>query len=347
MRAAVYHGPGDVRVDRVPDARIERPTDALVRVSLAAVCGSDLIFTRGGFYTEGQRCGHEFLGVVEETGADVAMLRRGDLVVAPFAWADGDCQHCSQNLHTSCPAGGVWGLGQASDGGQGEAVRVPFADATLVRLPNEAASDPVLLRRLLALADVLPTGHHAATRAGVGPGSTVAVIGDGAVGLSAVLAAARLGAERIIVLGRHPRRLAVARRFGAADEVTVRGEAAVEAVRELTGGAGVDAAIEAVGSTDALNTAIGVVRPGATVGYVGLPHGTDAAPDLGRMFFGNITLRGGIAPVRAYLPGLLPDVVSGRTDPGPLFDMVARLDDLPAAYRAMAGRSVLKAAIVL
>ncbi|MGW0606879.1 zinc-binding dehydrogenase [Streptomyces sp. NPDC002640] len=346
MRAVVYAKPGRVAVATVADARIERPTDVLVRVTSAAVCGSDLIFVDGGFYNPEQRCGHEFMGVVEETGSAVTRLRRGDAVVAPFAWADGNCRHCLAGLFTSCAAGGVWGLGPGSDGGQGEAVRVPHADATLVRLPDEAVTDPVLSRSVLALADVVPTGHHAVVRAGVGPGKSVAVVGDGAVGLSAVLAARRAGAERIIAVGSHRHRLDLARRFGATDVVAAKGPAAQQAVADLVGPDAVDAAVEAVGTTQALDTAIAIVRPGGTVGCVGLPH-HEQTPDLQAAFFANISLRGGIAPVRAYLPELLAEVLDGRLTPSPLFDFSGGLDDVPAAYEAMAGRAALKACIRL
>ncbi|MGW4802719.1 zinc-binding dehydrogenase [Kitasatospora sp. NPDC004272] len=344
MRAVVYVDPGRVAVTTVADPRIEQPTDVLVRVTHAAVCGSDLLFVEGRFYAPEQRCGHEFTGVVEETGSAVTRLRRGDAVVAPFAWADGSCRHCLAGLFTSCPAGGVWGLGPGSDGGQGEAVRVPHADATLVRLPGEAVTDPVLSRSVLALADAVPTGHHAVVRAGVGSGQSVAVVGDGAVGLSAVLAARRAGAGRIIALGSHPRRLDLARRFGATDTVAAKGGAAREAVAELVGPDGVDAAVEAVGTTRALDTAIALVRPGGTVGCVGLPH-HEQAPDLRAAFFADISLRGGIAPVRAYLPELLAEVLDGRLDPSPLFDFSGGLDDTPAAYGAMSARTALKALI--
>ncbi len=340
----VYERPGRVALRTVPDARIERPGDAVVRVAAAGVCGSDLIFVGRGLYQAGQRCGHEFLGVVEETGRAVTALRVGDAVLAPFCWADGDCRHCLAGLLTSCADGGVWGLGEGSDGGQGEAVRVPHADATLVRLPAEALTDRRLAPAVLALADVLPTGHHAVVAAGVRPGSTVAVVGDGAVGLCAVLAAARAGAERIIAVGSHPGRLRLALRFGATDTLAARGADADRRLAELTDGHGVDAAVEAVGTTPALETAIRATRPGGTVGFVGLPH-HDTAPDLGPAFFHNVALRGGIAPVRRYLPELLPEVCAGSLDAGALFDFTGTLADVPAAYDAMSGRTVLKALI--
>ncbi|MGW5852765.1 alcohol dehydrogenase catalytic domain-containing protein, partial [Streptomyces sp. NPDC055254] len=248
MRATVIHAPHDIRVEEVPDAAIRRPEDAVVRVLRACICGSDLWAYRGeAARRPGQRIGHEFLGIVEETGAAVSGLRAGDLVVAPFMWSDGTCAYCLEGLYTSCEHGGFWGS-VGHDGGQGEAVRVPHADGTLVKLPADAVSDDHLLTGLLALSDVMGTGHHAALGAGVREGSTVAVVGDGAVGLCGVLAAQRLGAERIIALGRHTARTDIAKLFGATDVVAERGEAAEAAVRELTGGRGAHAVIEAVGT---------------------------------------------------------------------------------------------------
>lgn len=268
----------------------------------------------------------------------------GDLVVAPFVWSDGTCAYCAEGLTTSCPQGGFWGS-VGSDGGQGEAVRVPFADGTLVKLPAAAASDDRLLTALLALSDVLGTGHHAAVGAGVKPGSTVAVVGDGAVGLCGVMAAKRLGAERIIALGRHSARTDIARTFGATDVVAERGEAAVAAVRELLGGEGAQAVIEAVGTEQSMRTAVEITRDGGSIGYVGVPHGSGTGLDLGVMFDRNIALRGGVAPVRSYIPELLPDVLSGAIDPSPVFDLAIGLDDVPAYYKAMDERTALKVLI--
>ncbi|MEU1969237.1 zinc-dependent alcohol dehydrogenase family protein [Micromonospora sediminicola] len=342
MRATVIHGPNDVRVEEVPDAAVREPGDAVVRTVLACICGSDLWAYRGVVRrTPGQRIGHEFLGVVEEVGADVTSVRVGDLVVAPFVWSDGTCEFCREGLHTSCPRGGFWGT-PGSDGGQGEAVRVPYADGTLVRLPAEAAGDDRLLTALLALSDVMATGHHAALAARVRPGATVAVVGDGAVGLCGVLAARRLGAERIIALGRHPDRTDIARRFGATDVVAQRGEAAVEAVRELTGGHGAHAVLEAVGTEESMRTAISIARDGGAVGYVGVPHGGSAGVDVRQMFNRNVTLAGGVAPARAYLPELLADVLAGVIDPAPVFDRSVPLSGVPEGYRAMDERTALK-----
>ncbi|MEU6543639.1 zinc-dependent alcohol dehydrogenase family protein [Streptomyces sp. NPDC046859] len=345
MRATTIHAPFDIRVQDVPDAAVRQPTDAVVRVLRACICGSDLWAYRGESPRRpGQRIGHEFLGVVEETGSEVSGLRRGDLVVAPFMWSDGVCDYCREGLTTSCEHGGFWGS-VGSDGGQGEAVRVPFADATLVRLPGDAASDDHLLSALLTLSDVLGTGHHAALGAGARPGATVAVVGDGAVGLCAVLAARRLGAERIIALGRHPDRTDIARRFGATDIVAERGEAAIEAVRELTRGQGAHCVVEAVGTEQSMRTAVGVTRDGGAIGFVGVPHGSGTGLDLGVLFDGNIALRGGVAPVRTYIPELLPDVLDGTIDPSPVFDRTVGLEDVPDGYRAMDERTALKVMI--
>ncbi|MEV6573884.1 zinc-dependent alcohol dehydrogenase family protein [Streptomyces sp. NPDC051577] len=345
MRATVIHAPHDIRVEEVPDAAIRRPEDAVVRVLRACICGSDLWAYRGEAAREpGQRIGHEFLGIVEETGSAVTDLRAGDLVVAPFMWSDGTCHHCVEGLHTSCVDGGFWGS-VGHDGGQGEAVRVPHADGTLVKLPADAASDDHLLTALLALSDVMGTGHHAALGAGVRKGSTVAVVGDGAVGLCGVLAAKRLGADRIIALGRHAARTDIARLFGATDVVAERGEAAEAAVRELTAGQGAHAVIEAVGTEQSMRTAVGITRDGGAIGYVGVPHGSGTGLDLGVMFDRNLTLRGGVAPVRAYIPELLADVLSGAIDPSPVFDRSISLDEVPDGYRAMDDRSALKVLI--
>ncbi|MFE9555952.1 zinc-dependent alcohol dehydrogenase family protein [Streptomyces sp. NPDC006692] len=346
MRATVIHAPHDIRVEEVPDPTVRMSTDAVVRVLRACICGSDLWAYRGESARQpGQRIGHEFLGIVEETGADVR-LRKGDLVVAPFVWSDGTCDFCAEGLTTSCPQGGFWGS-VGSDGGQGEAVRVPFADATLVELPAEAAGDDRLLTALLALSDVMGTGHHAAVGAGVKRGSTVAVVGDGAVGLCAVLAAKRLGADRIIALGRHQARTDIAKLFGATDVVAERGEAAVDAVRELTRGQGARAVIEAVGTEQSMRTAVEITRDGGAIGYVGVPHGSGTGLDLGVMFDRNIALRGGVAPVRTYIPELLADVLNGTIDPSPVFDRTVGIEGVPDGYRAMDERTALKVLVTL
>ncbi|MGH7728243.1 MAG: zinc-dependent alcohol dehydrogenase family protein [Vulcanimicrobiaceae bacterium] len=344
MRACVYHGPRDVRVETVPDPRIAAASDALVRITHACICGSDLWFYRGeSAWQPGWRTGHEWLGIVEETGAEVRTLQRGDWVLAPFAYSDGSCEFCRAGIQTSCLHGGFWG-GEDGDGGQAEAIRAPYADATLVRIPREVVGDEAMLAKILALTDVMGTGHHAARAAGVSPGTTAAVIGDGAVGLCAVLAAKRLGAERIIAFGRNPARTALARRFGASEIVSERGGAAVARALELTSG-GAHAVLECVGSEEAMAMACGMARPGGAIGFVGVPHGSQTGVDLRRLFSDNIALRGGVAPVRAYIDELLADVLAGHLDPSPVFDLTVPLDGVPAGYAAMDGRSALKVMI--
>src|SRR4029450_5399565 len=272
MRATVMYGVHDVRVETVPDARIVEPTDALVRVTRACICGSDLWPYNSMPASEtGNRMGHEFIGVVESIGARVRPVKKGDLVAAPFAWSDGTCEFCQQGLQTSCLHGGWWG-GTELDGGQGEAVRIPQADGTLVVLP--VGPEHALMPSLLTLSDVMGPGHHAALAARVGPGKIVAVVGDGAVGLCGVIAARRLGAERIIMLGRHADRIALARAFGATDVVSDRGDAAIERVRDLTGGLGAHSVLECVGHGEAMRTALSIARAGGAVGRVGVPQET-------------------------------------------------------------------------
>jgi threonine dehydrogenase-like Zn-dependent dehydrogenase len=333
---------GDVRVETVPDARIVEPTDALLTITRACICGSDLWpYRKMERSDKGRRMGHEFIGVVEAVGADVRTVKRGDVVVAPFAWSDGTCEFCQEGLHTSCLHGGWWG-GADLDGGQGEAVRVPQADGTLVVLP--VGRDDALMPSLLTLSDVMGTGHHAALAAKVGPGKRVAVVGDGAVGLCGVIAARRLGAEQIILLGRHADRIALAREFGATDIVSERGEDAVERVREITGGFGAHSVLECVGYEQSTVTALRITRPGGAVGRVGVPQ--DATiPTSPSTFYDNITIAGGPAPVRAYIEELLPDVLEGRIQPGRVFDRVTDLDGIPDGYRAMNDRESIKVMI--
>ncbi len=339
MRATIIHGAGDIRVETVPDPSIHEPTDALVRVLSACICGSDL-WPYGSMAPseKGARIGHEFLGIVEEVGAEVTGFRSGDLVVAPFVWADNTCDFCSEGLQTSCRHGGLWGR-NGVDGGQGEAVRVPQAQGTLVKLPVE--QDSALLPSLLSLSDVFPTGHHCAVTAGVGPRTSVTVIGDGAVGLSAVLAAKRMGAEQIILMGRHKSRTDLGREFGASDVVAERGDDGVERVLELTAGDGTHAVLECVGLLPALETAFAVVRAGGVVSRVGAPQYAEVPfgfPD----FLRNITLTGGVAPARAYIEELLPDILEGAVEPGRVFDRTVALDDIASGYQAMADRGALK-----
>ena len=339
MRATVLHGAGDVRVENVPDARLIEPTDALVTVSRACTCGSDLWPYKLMKPGEPPRCmGHEAIGNVEAVGSGVSTLKVGDVVVMPFAYSDGTCAFCHEGLHTSCVHGGFFGTVELP-GAQAEAVRIPQADGTLVVLPVRA--DDALMASLLTLSDVMGTGHHAARAAKVGRGKTVAVLGDGAVGLCAVIAARRLGAEQIIMMGRHPDRIALAKQFGATDVVSERGEEAVARVRALTGGFGVHSVIECVGTDQAMRTAIGIARPGGTVGRVGVPH-YEAIPGSEPAFYNNVTISGGPAPVRAYIEELLPDVLEGKIEPGRVFDRVISLDQVPDGYRAMNAREAIK-----
>jgi threonine dehydrogenase-like Zn-dependent dehydrogenase len=336
------YGAGDVRVETVPDPTIQQPTDALLRITHACICGSDLWpYKKMAPSPTGRRMGHEFIGMVEDVGAGVRTVKKGDLVAAPFLWSDGTCAFCREGLQTSCLHGGGWGS-PGVDGGQGEAVRVPQADGTLVVLP--VGPDSALMPSLLTLSDVMGTGHHAAKAAKVGPGKTVAIVGDGAVGLCGVIAARRLGAERIVVLGRHPDRIALAREFGASDIVSERGEEAIERVRELTGGFGAHSVLECVGYEESTVTALSVARPGGAVGRVGVPQDS-TVPRASETFFKNVTIGGGPAPVRAYINGLLPDVLEGRIQPGRVFDRVTNLDGVPDGYRAMNDREAIKVMI--
>ena len=341
MRAAIFNGPRAITVGDRPDPVIEAPTDAIVRVTLACVCGSDLWYYRGASPHDLGAIGHEFMGVVDAVGPDARSLRPGDLVVAPFTWADGTCELCRAGWPSNCLHGGGFG-NHGIDGGQGEAVRVPFADATLVKVPGTGHSDQTL-RSVLALSDVACTGNHAAVSAGVGSGMTVAVVGDGAVGLSAVLAAHRLGAERIIALSRNPARQDVAREFGATDIVAERGDAAIEAVRELTGGLGVEAALECVGTGESMSTAFAIARSGGMVGAVGAPH--DVVVPIDTVIFRNVGLRGGVAPARKYLPELLDAVLSGQINPGRVLDFETDLDHIVEAYDAMDERRAIKSLV--
>lgn len=341
MRAAIFGGPGDITVGERPDPAIENPTDAIVRVTLACVCGSDLWYYRGLSPHDPGAIGHEFIGTVEEVGSEVRDVRPGDFVVTPFTFSDGTCVLCRAGWFSNCLHGGGYG-NHGIDGGQGEAVRVPFADATLVKVPGSGHSEKTL-RSILALSDVACTGHHAAASAGVGPGMTVAVVGDGAVGLSAVLAAKRLGAGQVIALSRNPARQAVAREFGATDIVDERGDAAIAAVRDLTGGLGVEAALECVGTGESMSTAFGIARSGGMVGAVGAPH--DVEIPIETVIFRNVGLRGGVAPARRYLPALLEDVLADRINPGLVFDFETDLDHIVEGYDAMDDRRAIKSLV--
>jgi threonine dehydrogenase-like Zn-dependent dehydrogenase len=304
VRATVMHAAGDVRIEDVPDPTIQDPSDAVIRVRRACICGSDLC----------------------------------DLVVMPFAFSDGTCLFCEEGLQTECVNGGFFGNADVP-GAQSEAVHIPQADGTLYALPVD--EDDALMPSLLTLSDVMGTGHHAAIVAKVGPGKSVAVVGDGAVGLCAVIASKRLGAEQIIIMGRHEDRIRLAREFGATDVVDERGPEAVESVKELTGGHGADSVLECVGLEQAVETAIEITRPGGAVGRVGVPQ-HETIPAAETSFFNNVTIGGGPAPVRAYIDDLLPDVLEGRIEPGRVFDRVVDLDGVPDGYRAMNEREAIK-----
>ena len=344
MRAAVIHGERDVRLAEVPDPVLSTGGDAIVRVVAACVCGSDLWPYRGVTpVNEPRRIGHEFVGVVEQVGDDVQRIRVGDFVIAPFYDCDMTCENCRNGFSTSCLNGGWWGsddrMGGFADGGQGERVRVPHADGSLVATPEMPA--PELIPGLLTLSDVAGTGHHAAVAAGVGPGRSVVVVGDGAVGLCAILAAKRLGAERIVAMSRHAERQAIASRFGATDIVAERGEEGIARVKELLSGIGADCVLECVGTKESMDQALRTARPGGMVGFVGVPNGGPELP-LGFMFSGNVGVNGGVAPVRNYVEELLPEVLDGRLDPSPVFDLELPLDQVADAYAAMDERRAIK-----
>ncbi|MGH7643012.1 MAG: zinc-binding dehydrogenase [Candidatus Dormibacteria bacterium] len=347
MRAAIYHSAGQVAVDDVPDATLGSAKDAVVTVLRSCVCGSDLWAYRGIIQrAPGSRLGHEFIGIVDSIGAEVTTISVGDLVVAPFQWSDNSCQYCLDGLQTSCLQGGTFGAPD-TDGGQGEAVRVPQADGTLVAVAGglpEVGEE--LLPALLGLTDVMATGLHAAVLAEVGEGATVAVIGDGAVGLCAVLGACRiLGAERVILMSRHPDRQQIGRDFGATDIVTSRGASGVEAVRELTGGLGARHVVEAVGTPESWEMALGMARDGASIGAVGVPHTMPQLP-LFEPFIHQLRISLGIAPVRRYLPDLISRVTAGTLDPSPVFDLTLPLEQVAEGYAAMSARESIKAMLV-
>ena len=338
MLATLMYGAGDVRVETVPNPTIQEPTDAIVRIVAGCICGSDLWpFASRPASADGSRMGHEFVGIVEELGSATTGLAIGNFVIAPFVASDGTCDFCREGLQTSCRHGGHWG--GTEDGGQGEFARVPQASGTLVVVP--AGFDEKLVPSLLSLSDVMSTGYHAAKKARIEPGQTVTVIGDGAVGLSAVIAAKLMGASRIILMGRHDVRTNLGREFGATDVVADRGEAGIAKVRELTNGDGTHVVLEAVGLKSAIEMAIGVVRDGGVISRVGAPQFSEVPLGFPE-FMRNITLTGGVAPARAYIDELLPLVLDGTIDPGRVFDRTIGMDEVPAGYQAMADRDALK-----
>lgn len=338
MRATTIHAPFDIRLSEVPDPVIEKPTDAVIKIVAGCICGSDLWPYRGeNKITPGSRIGHEYVGIVQEVGAEVRSVKAGDFVVTPFVASDGTCPHCLAGYQSACQ--NLVGIGsKEADGGQGEYAKVPWADGTLVATPG--VPDDALVPSLLTLSDVMGTGWHAARSARVKAGDTVVVVGDGAVGLCGVLAAARMGAERVIALSRHDSRQQIARQFGATHIIAERGDEAKAAVLELTAGVGADAVLECVGTEQSFKTAFDVARPGATVGFVGVPHGVEVP--VRTMFRSNVGLSGGMAPARQYLPELMADVLSGAINPGLVFDSELPLADVAEGYKAMHERRAIK-----
>ena len=335
MRGVVMYAPGDVRVEEREDPRVVEPTDAVVRTTATCVCGSDLWLWRGvDPVRPPQPMGHEYLGVVEQVGDAVTSVKVGDTVVGSFVASDNTCEICRAGYQSRC----VHAVPMGSIGTQAELVRVPLADGTLVATPG--TPDPALVPALLAASDVLGTAWFAATAAEVHEGSTVVVVGDGAVGLLSILAAHRFGADRVIAMSRTPERQALARRYGATDIVTERGDEGVARIKELTGGLGAPSVIEAVGTQESMMQAIRSTRPGGHLGYVGVAH--DVSLPGPELFFAEIHLLGGPAPVRRFLPDLVRDVCEGDTDPGEVFDLTLPLEDAAEAYRAMDERRAVK-----
>ncbi|GGV84991.1 zinc-dependent alcohol dehydrogenase family protein [Streptomyces massasporeus] len=340
MRAAVLHAPGDIRVEEIADPKITAPTDAVIRLTAACVCGSDLWPYRGVETLDGPApMGHEYVGVVEEVGSDVTHVEPGQYVVGSFVASCGTCEICRSGYPSSC----VHRVFMAQVGTQSERALIPHADGTLVPLPGTPDAD--LIPDLLAASDVLGTGWFGAVAAQAGPGRTVAVVGDGAVGLLAVLAARQLGAERIIAMSRHEPRQRLAREFGATDIVTERGDAGVAKLKELTGGLGAHSVVEAVGTQESMQQAIRSSRPGGHVGFVGVNH--DVALSGEELFFSQVHLHGGPAPVRTFLPELIDLIWQRKINPGKVFDLVVPLAEAAEAYRAMDERRAIKAMLTV
>ena len=333
MRGAILHAPGDVRFEERPDPVIVEPTDAIVRTVAACVCGSDLWPYRGfNKIREPRPIGHEYVGIVEEVGAEVSTVKPGEFVVGGFLFSDNTCPHCQGGFHSACSNGGGY------DGCQAEYIRIPLADGTLLATPEPPPDD--LIPSLLALSDVMATGWFAAVSAGVEPGMTAVVVGDGAVGLCGVIAASQLGAERVIAMSRHEQRRKLALEFGATELVSERGDDGIAKIKELTDGVGADAVLECVGTGESMLQALRSTRPGGMVGYVGVPHGVELP--VKEMFFNLVGLRGGPAPVRRFLPDLMDRVWDRRIDPGQVFDLELPLEQVADAYRAMDQREAIK-----
>lgn len=338
------YGERDVRLEEVANPELSTGGDAIVRVVAACVCGSDLWGYRGITPLSSPRhMGHEFVGIVDRVGPNVTNVKPGDFVIAPFYDCDMTCVNCLNGVSTSCLAGTFWGsddrVGGFADGGQGEWVRVPHADGTLVVVPGQPKAEQI--PGLLALSDVMGTGHHAALSAGVTAGSTVVVVGDGAVGLCAIIAAKRLGASRIVAMSRHADRQALARTFGATDIVAERGDEGVAVIKAMFDGIGADCVLECVGTKESMEQAIASTRPGGMVGYVGVPSGGAELP-IRQLFNPNIGVNGGVAPVRNYIEELLPEVLSGVLQPGLVFDLELPLAEVAEAYAAMDERRATK-----
>lgn len=340
MRGVVMYGPGDVRVEQREKPTISQPTDAVLRLAATCVCGSDLWPYRGADPLAGPaRMGHEYAGVVEEVGSAITTVKPGDFVVGSFAASDNTCPICRAGYQSSCVNREWVGPG----GAQAEYLRVPLADGTLVATPGMPADD--LVPSLLAASDVLGTGWFGAVAADVGPGKSVAVVGDGAVGLLGVLAARELGAERIVAMSRHADRQALAVAFGATDIVAERGDAGVAAVKDLTGGYGAHSVIEAVGTQESMLQAIRATRPGGHIGYVGVAHGVSLPGE--ELFYSHVHLHGGPAPVRRFLPDLIERILRREINPGRVFDLTLPLDRAADAYRAMDQRTAIKALLTI
>lgn len=343
MKAAIFYGPGDIRVEKVPDPHIQNPKDAIVQVKYACICGSDLWPYRGlSERKKGSRIGHEFVGIVEEIGKKVSKIKKGDFVIAAFSRSCGVCPECKMAISSSCRNGGYWGI-DGFDGGQGEMVRVPNANHMLIAVSKNKVKEK-FMKAFAALTDVMCTGHHAAVCADVGKGKTVAVIGDGAVGLCAVLASRRLGAKQIILLSTHEDRAKIGKKFGATDIVVVRGSDAFKMVRKLTNDTGADCVLECVGTKDSWETALVIVRKGGRIGWVGVPHDVPQV-NISDMFSKNIGIMGGRAPSNTYIRKLLPEVLSGKLDPSPVFTKTISLSQIAEGYEAMDKRKAIKVLI--
>lgn len=333
MYATVMHGPGDVRFERVEDPKILKPTDAIIKLSATCICGSDLWPYRGLQPQNGPaHMGHEYCGVVIEVGSEVRNIRPGQFVVGSFCLSDNTCPHCQFGFQSSCQQR------EFMTGAQAPYARVPLADGTLVATAE--MPDPGMIPHMLAVSDVLGTGWYGADAANVREGGTVVVVGDGAVGLMGVLAASQMGAGRIIAMSRHEDRQKLARDFGATDIVAARGEDGIGEIMELTKGIGAESVLECVGMEQSMSQAIGVCRPGGTIGYVGVPHGVTF--DGQKMFFAQKRMLGGPAPVRRFLPDLMNRVLDGKIQPGKVFDLVLPIDQVAEGYRAMDERRAIK-----